>query len=76
MERITMLNEIEERLDKEINAMAPLSMRVIAHKEKKLAILVGGSSMGSLETFSRLKGPQKLLRDGSVIKLLCKKIFR
>jgi actin len=49
----TMFNGIAERLNKEVLALAPSSMKikVIAPPERKYSVWIGGSILSSLSTF-------------------------
>ncbi|EAX82254.1 actin, partial [Trichomonas vaginalis G3] len=52
----TMFQGIAERLDKEITALAPPTMKVkiVAPEERKYAVWVGGSILASLATFPQM----------------------
>jgi actin len=49
----TMFNQIDKRLDKEITAVAPASVKVkiVAPPERKYSVWIGGSILSSLSTF-------------------------
>ena len=55
----SMYNGLPERLNKEIKALAPHSMKeevkVIASRERKLAVWMGGSSLSSISTFESMR---------------------
>ena len=52
----TMFEGFAERLDKEITALAPPTMRVkiVAPPERKYAVWVGGSILASFSTFPQM----------------------
>lgn len=52
----TMITGLPERLKKEIDALAPTSMRtkVIAQPERKFSVWIGGSILSSLSSFSTM----------------------
>ena len=52
----TMFNGLAERMQKEIRALAPQSMKpkVIAPPERKFSVWIGGSILGSLSTFQQM----------------------
>jgi len=52
----TMLNDIAERMQKEIKALAPDSMtiKIIAPPERKYSVWIGGSILSSLSTFEEM----------------------
>merc|ERR1711964_168304 len=49
----TMISGIENRVSKEMNALAPRSMtvKIVAPPERKYSVWIGGSILGSLSTF-------------------------
>lgn len=53
----TMFPGIGERMNKEITALAPSSMRVkvVAPPERKYSVWIGGSILASLSTFQQVK---------------------
>merc|ERR1712182_64274 len=52
----TMFDGIAERMEKEIKALAPASMKIkiVAHPERKYSVWIGGSILASLSTFQKL----------------------
>ena len=52
----TMFPNIDERLNKEISAMAPASIKVkvVAPPERKYSVWIGGSILSSLSTFQEM----------------------
>ena len=52
----SMFNGIGDRMEKEITALAPSSMRVkvIAPPERKYSVWIGGSILASMSTFQSL----------------------
>src|SRR5690606_31765248 len=52
----TMLKGLENRLGKEVSALAPQSMKVkvIAPAERKYSVWIGGSILSSLSTFESM----------------------
>lgn len=52
----TMFEGIAERMDKEIKALAPASMKIkiVAPPERKYSVWIGGSILASLSTFQQM----------------------
>jgi len=52
----TMFEKIDERMEKEIKALAPQSMKIkiVAPPERKYSVWIGGSILASLSTFQQM----------------------
>merc|ERR1711900_72495 len=52
----TMFSQVDERMKKEIEALAPASMniKIIAPPERKYSVWIGGSILSSLSTFEEM----------------------
>jgi len=52
----TMYHQIQDRMQKEIQALAPASMKIkiIAPPERKYSVWIGGSILSSLSTFQSM----------------------
>ena len=53
---VTLLPGIDTRLEKELSALAPASMKVkvVAPPERKYSVWIGGSILSSLSTFQQM----------------------
>jgi len=52
----TMFEGIDQRMEKEIKALAPQSMKIkiVAPPERKYSVWIGGSILASLSTFQQM----------------------